>query len=442
MFFTWLKRFLPRSLYGRAAAILIIPVLMLQLVILVVFIQRHYDGVSAQMSRSMALELGLVVERVNAEADLATAQGLLANIEEPLELVIVLPAQLPLTEAKVSWLDIASRAAGRSLNERLEEIVAIQFTEDNRAQIWMTTAHGLMQVSFTRGRVAASNPHQLLVIMVVIGMLTTFISYIFLRNQLRPIKRMARAAAEFGKGRIVNFEPSGAIEVRAAGNAFLDMRNRIARQNQSRTMMLSGVSHDLRTPLTRLKLGLSMIEQDDAEVAPLMRDVEDMAQLLDTFLDFAKTDAAEEPEQVEVLAMLRQTVQDAQRAGQDVALAAQDNEDETTVFMRPMAVRRALENLLGNAMHYGTEARVSYALGPKTLRITVEDNGSGIPAQLREEAMRPFARLDPARNQNRGAGVGLGLSIVSDVARSHGGSLRLGDSDDLGGLRADIVLAR
>ncbi|HSG54644.1 MAG TPA: ATP-binding protein, partial [Paracoccaceae bacterium] len=262
--------------------------------------------------------------------------------------------------------------------------------------------------------------------------------FIYLRNQLRPITRLAQAAEAFGKGRHMAYKPSGAVEVRAAGNAFLDMRARIERQIEQRTLMLSGVSHDLRTPLTRLKLGLSMLDED--EVADLQRDVDEMQSMLDEFLNFARGISEAEPEPVEPAELLRDLVEDFVRAGKPVTLAAIDGQGE--VPLRRLAMRRAVENLINNAVRYGSHAEVSMLLTDKSLRIRVEDDGPGIPANQRGEAVKPFTRLDRARNQNKGSGVGLGLAIATDIARAHGGVLRLGQSERLGGLRADIVIAR
>ncbi|MFU8824294.1 ATP-binding protein, partial [Yoonia sp.] len=233
--------------------------------------------------------------------------------------------------------------------------------------------------------------------------------------------------------------PTGAVEVRAAGMAFLDMRNRLERQTQSRTMMLSGVSHDLRTPLTRLRLGLSMLDHPDA--ADLVRDVDDMQKLLDAFLDFARSDAADNLEQAVPADIVRNVLQDAARLGQPVTLAAIDG-PEIVVNLRPLAIRRALDNLLGNALRYGTKALVGVSVTDRAVRFWVEDDGPGIPPDRHDDAISPFVRLDPARNQDKGSGVGLGLAIVADVARSHGGVLRLGKSDTLGGLKAELVISR
>lgn len=441
MSFGWLKRYMPRSLYGRAALILILPVITLQLAISVVFIQRHFEGVTEQMTRTMVLNLQLLLDVVN-EADTAQAAQAAANaIAVPMQLDTTVPAG-PVPEAGTRrWYDFSGIVVERTLRDQVADVGPVLLPSDRRALVWFDTVHGPMSVEFRRSRVSASNPHQLLVWMVVLGVFMTLVAYSFLRNQLRPIKRLAAAAAEYGRGRVVPYNPSGANEVRSAGHAFLDMRSRIERQTQTRTMMLSGVSHDLRTPLTRLRLGLGMI--DGEEVAPLIRDVDDMQHLLDAFLDFARGDAEGDPEPVDPVDLARTILADAKRMGQAVEMGVLVVDDDTPlVQLRPMAIRRAIENLIGNALRYGAEARLSVTLSPKALVFCVEDDGPGIPADQRDEALRPFSRLDPARNQDLGSGVGLGLAIVSDIARVHGGSLRLSDSDDLGGLKAEIVLAR
>jgi two-component system osmolarity sensor histidine kinase EnvZ len=312
-------------------------------------------------------------------------------------------------------------------------------TNSGQVRLMFATRHGPLAMTVDRRRVTASNPHQLLVLMIFTSVLMTLIAYLFLSNQLRPIQRLAVAAEAFGKGRHIPYKPRGAMEVRAAGSAFLDMRARIERQIEQRTLMLSGVSHDLRTPLTRLRLGLAMLPEDD-ETEALLGDVADMERLVDEFLSFARGDAVDDAADVDPVALVTRVVENAQRAGQPVVLRS--SEGKALVRLRPAAVTRALENLIGNAIRYGTKAEVSVAVSDRAVRLTVEDDGPGIPKDRREEAMRPFTRLDGARDPNRGGGVGLGLSIATDIARSHGGMLRLAESDALGGLKAEIVLAR
>ncbi|PIE13925.1 MAG: two-component sensor histidine kinase [Rhodobacterales bacterium] len=434
MFFSWLKSYMPRSLYGRAALILVLPVVVLQLVVSVVFIQRHFEGVTQQMTQSTSREIGLILQAINDGREPVTGGVLATGLSVKLQPVA--PGTAIGNQRR--WYDFSGRIVLRELREVIPGLIALQLPDDSDVKVFVQTTQGPVEMMFDRRRVSASNPHQLFVHMVGFGALMTIIAFIYLRNQLRPIKRLARAAEAFGRGRHVNYRPSGALEVRAAGSAFIDMRNRIERQIEQRTLMLSGVSHDLRTPLTRLRLGLSLLEDDERK--PLEQDVDEMQRMMDEFLSFARDASEGEAEPTDPIELVQKIVEDCQRA--DIAVVLGDMEGQGEVELRRVAFRRAIENLINNAVRYGTHAVVSVVLTDRSLRIRVEDDGPGIPAEQREEALRPFTRLDAARNQNRGSGVGLGLSIATDVARAHGGVLRLGDSATLGGLRADIVIAR
>lgn len=439
MLFRWIKNYMPRGIYARAALILILPVLMLQLLVSVVFIQRHFDGVTRLMTSAVSIELRFLVDTANNAPDLAAARDAISRIDAPLEILTTLPADTVEPADILPFVDLTGSTVIQTMRNSVANLRAVSLEDRRRVIVWVETTHGPLEMAFSRRRVSASNPHQLLVIMVVMGALMTAVSYFFLRNQLRPIKRMAAAAADYGKGRMTQFTPTGAVEVRAAGMAFLDMRNRLERQTQSRTLMLSGVSHDLRTPLTRLRLSLSMM--DDTEVAPMLRDVDDMQRLLDGFLDFARSDANDSLATTVPADVVEAVLEDARRMGQAVALGGIEGPREE-IGMRPLAIRRALDNLVNNALRYGTRAEIGVSVTERAVRFWVEDDGPGIPADLREDAISPFVRLDPARNQDKGSGVGLGLSIVADVARTHGGVLRLGDSEKLGGLMAELVLGR
>lgn len=429
MTFNWLKHYMPRSLYGRAALILVLPVVTLQLVVSIVFIQRHFEGVTVQMSTELAREVNLVLadlpERTNAT-------------RLRLRPVAISDESLPQTNLR-RWYDFTGLVVIRELSARIPVLERIELPSNREVVLFVRKEDDLYQIALDRTRVSAANPHQLFVNMVFFGALMTLIAFLYMRNQLRPITRLAGAAEAFGRGRVVPYTPGGAVEVRAAGHAFLDMRARIERQIEQRTLMLSGVSHDLRTPLTRLKLGLAMLDED--EVADLQRDIGDMERMLDEFLAFVRGDAeAGVAEPVDPIEMVRQIVEDAQRAEKPVTLITCEGEGE--VALRLMAMRRAVENLIENAVRYGGACEVSVMLTEKSLRIRVEDDGPGIPEDLRAAAVRAFVRLDKSRNQSRAPGVGLGLAIATDIARSHGGVLRLGESERLGGLRADIVIAR
>jgi two-component system, OmpR family, osmolarity sensor histidine kinase EnvZ len=427
MIFNWLKHYMPRSLYGRAAMILLLPVVVLQLVVTVVFMQRHFEGVTMQMSTTVAREVELVLSGV-PETTLDVLDMRVADVSHNV-----------LAEPNTRlWYDFSGVIITRNLNKILPQIKVIDLYNDNIVRLVADVDGQAKVIIFDRSRISAAKPHQLFVNMMFYGFLFTLIALIYLRNQLRPIKRLATAAEAFGRGRNMPFSPAGATEVRSAGTAFLDMRNRIERQIETRTLMLSGVSHDLRTPLTRMRLALAMLDDDERE--PLEQDVDEMQGMIDAFLEFSKGGQAMEPEAVVVQTWIEQVVADCARAGRDVSLV--QSEGEGTVMLRLGGMSRALDNLIGNAVRYGSRAEVSMVVTNKFLRLRVEDDGPGIPENRRAEAQRPFTRLDTSRNQDKGGSVGLGLAITTDIARAHGGVLRLGESERLGGLRADIVIAR
>lgn len=447
MEFGWLKRLMPRGLYGRAALILFLPVVVVTLVVTVMFLQRHFEDVTKQMVRPATLELALVSDRVASAADDASALVAGDAIAVPLGLTLTMPPPDDIVEDR-HFYDFSGRVVVRMMHEQLPAVEAVDLRDLRRVRV-LVSGPRPFALEFPRTRLTASNPHQLLVLMVGTSLLMTAIASIFLRNQLRPIRRLAGAADAYGRGQIIPYRPAGAIEVRSAGRTFLEMRGRIERQNEQRKLMLSGISHDLRTPLTRLRLGLSMLSPDyppeRAEIADMERDVAEMSSMLDAFLDHVRSEAQEaRAETIDVAAFLQEIVADAQRAGQAVRLVGVNTTPggDAMVTFRPQTMRRAIENLIGNAVRYGENAEVEAIVTPRALRIVVEDSGPGIPAEQREDAVRPFVRLDEARNQDRGQGSGLGLAIAADIARAHGGQLRLLDGESLSGLRAEISIPR
>ena len=425
---------MPKRLYWRAAFILLFPVIFLQLIVSVVIIKRHFEGVTEQMTGTVASQIKLIATKVEA-----------AEIDAAIELSEALNMKLLAVESDKSigsnskrFYDVSGIVVIRELY-KLKWVQNVDLLDDDYVTVTLRLADMIFQLQFDRARVSASNPHQLIVNMVVFGAFFTLIAFMYLRNQLRPITRLAVAAEAFGRGQTVPYTASGAIEVKAAGNAFLEMRNRIERHIEQRTMILSGVSHDLRTPLTRLKLGISLLNSDDKE--PLERDVEEMRLMLDEFLTFAKAQDNEQSnfELLKVSSILDSLKDDYQRSNAKLQVA--NNITTGSYFMRPSLIRRALDNIIGNALRYGTLANLKVTIDNEYINFIVEDDGPGIPAEMRPEALKPFSRLDPARNQDKGMGVGLGLPIASDIAQAHGGSLRLLKSDKYGGLRAEFKIA-
>jgi two-component system osmolarity sensor histidine kinase EnvZ len=441
-----LKRYLPKSLFGRALMILLVPIFLLQIVVTGLFIQRHYAGVTEQMAGAVARELTYAVGAIETSSDAIAAQARLTELARPLGLELeLIPGATVSFAARRRFYDVSGEALAETLRDYVPRPMSLDLVSSPRnAVAEIQTKKGVLRAVIPRKRTIASNPHLLLVWMVVTAAALVAVAVIFLRNQVRPIKALALAAEDFGKGRAHRFRPSGAEEVRRAGAAFLEMRRRIERQIDQRTRMLSAVSHDLRTPLTRMKLTMAMMDPgDDAD--QLARDVAQMERMLTEFLEFSRGEGGEAPAVVDPAELLTSVVEDAHRAGHDVTLhlpARPEGAAPTRLSLRAGAVTRALTNLLDNAARHGTRAKATLRGNRRAIEFVIEDDGPGIPPEAREAAFRPFTRLDEARNQDKGGGVGLGLSIALDVARSHGGTVMLDRSETMGGLKAVLRLPR
>jgi two-component system osmolarity sensor histidine kinase EnvZ len=437
------KSLLPRSLFGRALTILLVPIVVLQLVVGLVFFQRHYLRVSDQMTRSIAYELGYAAGQIERAEDQTAAAAQITSLAQPLGLQLSFqPGATVQGEVIRDRLDFTGATVAATLDASFERPLRVDLRDPRSVKIGIPLATGVLEAVVPRDRVSVSNPHQLLVLMILASLVLTAVAIIFLRNQVRPIRALAEAAEDFGKGRSLPFRPAGAEEVRRAGAAFLAMRARIERQIEQRTQMLSGVSHDLRTPLTRMKLTLELMDPGE-EVDDLRQDVVQMEQMLGAFLAFARGDGVETTAETDPFLLAEDIADDARRAGTTIRLATVDETGRGgLVALRAGAVTRAVQNLVGNAARHGQTVALSVRLMPRSVAYIVEDDGPGIPEEDRSRALQPFTRLDLARNLDSGGRVGLGLSIALDVARSHGGSLELGTSAELGGLKATLRLPR
>jgi two-component system osmolarity sensor histidine kinase EnvZ len=432
----WLGGVMPKGLYARSLIIIIAPVVLLQSVIAYVFMERHWQLVTRRLSSAVTADIAALIdihETFPQDKDNEILSRIAAN-RLALDVDVLKDAELPPAGPK-PFFSILDEA----LSDEIRRQIARPFWIDtvgrsSLIEIRVKLDDGVLRVLARRSQAYASNSHIFLLWMSGSSLVLLGVAILFLRNQIRPILRLAEAAESLGKGRDVDFRPRGAREVRQAGHAFIEMKRRIERAFEQRTTMLNGVSHDLRTILTRFKLSLALLDQTP-EVEDLKRDIDEMSRMLEGYLAFARGDAGEQAVETDLRALLVELQGDAERQGHATTL---EIVGDPTITVRPDAFRRLLFNLVSNAARHGDRIAIQANHETRWLVVTVDDDGPGIPASLREEVFKPFVRLDEARNQDEG-GSGLGLAIARDIARSHGGDISLGDSP-LGGLRATVRL--
>jgi two-component system osmolarity sensor histidine kinase EnvZ len=434
----FLKRRLPSSLWGRSLLIIVLPVLVMQVFVTWTFFDAHWQTVNARLSEGLAGDIAWAVETYAEDPTPEGLETLAGRAERTLSLSIAWQEATTLPESvRRGPIGVVDRALEAALASRLDRPFWFDTTRyPNYIDIRVQVGDGVMRIIAPRERAVATQAHIFVVWLLAATVLLMSVAILFIRNQVRAIERLAAAAEAFGRGETrERFKPHGAREVRAAARAFMDMRDRIQRHIDQRTALLASVSHDLRTPLTRLRLELALAPPFKRASA-MQGDLDQMEHMIDEYLAFAQGEAGEASEILSVADLLNQAAEDARRIGATVEV---DVPEALTVNVRPLAFRRALANLVGNAAAHGDAVRLSARRLPSGgTEIAVEDDGPGIPEDMHEEAFRPFSRLDASRNQNR-KGVGLGLAIARDVARGHGGDITL-DRSALGGLMARIRL--
>jgi two-component system osmolarity sensor histidine kinase EnvZ len=433
----WLNSVMPKGLYARALLIIIIPMVILQSVIAYIFMERHWNLVTQRLSAGVVSDIGALIDVYRVYPQDADRSQIKRIAQERLGLVVDF---LPVTELPPPGPKPFFSLLDQSLSEEVRKQIGRPFWIDtvgksNLLEIRIQLDNAVMRVFARRSAAYASNSEIFLLWMVGTSLILLAIAIGFLRNQIKPILRLADAAESFGKGRDVpNFRPRGAREVRRAAQAFIEMKNRVERTIEQRTAMLAGVSHDLRTVLTRFKLELELSKKSPG-VEAMKKDVDEMANMLEAYLSFARGDFGEQSEPTDMAAFLEELKLDAERHGHKTTVVFHG---PPVVTVRPAAFKRCLANLVSNAARYAKTIALTGHRDHRYLTVTVDDDGSGIPAHMREEVFKPFLRLDDARNQDEG-GTGLGLAIARDIARSHGGDIMLGDSP-LGGLRATVKI--
>ena len=434
----WIKRQMPKTLFGRSLLIIVLPVAIMQIAVTYVFFDAHWETVTSRLSEGLAGDVAWAVESYQDDPSAASFAKISKRAEDSMGLSVALqPGRTLPDRTHHALFAPIDQSMQQALSGRLDQPFWFDTVRyPAYVDIRVAVHGGVMRILAPRDRAFATQGHIFVLWMTVATVLLTAIAILFIRNQVKAIERLANAAEAFGRGGDVpSFKPQGAREVRRAASAFLDMRGRIQRHIDQRTTLLASVSHDLRTPLTRLKLALALNEPSQRNEA-MKADLAEMEHMIDEYLAFARGEGGEAAETIHLRALLEQVSEGALRAGAQVAVQA---DPELTALVRPNALKRALSNLIMNAAVHGEHVEVAAQVRPQGgVEIFVDDDGPGIPEDRYEEAFKAFGRLDEARNQNS-KGVGLGLAIARDVARGHGGDITLSRSP-LGGLRAVVRL--
>lgn len=432
-----LRKVMPRSLMLRSILIIGTPMIVVQVIAMWIFFDRHIDTITRRFANQLTGELNLTINHLRDYTRPADLVWILSEVQSNLEIRATFRKGEKLGPIINRGIETS---VGRELVRVMKEALQGRFTVDldkhpKEVLIRIEVKGGILEIVTTKKKLRTVTTE--LVVMWSIGssVVLLIIAALFMRNQVKPIRRLAVAADSFGKGRDVpEFKPSGAKEVRQASTAFIIMRERIKRQMQQRTEMLAGVSHDLRAPLTRMKLQLAMME-NDAAAEDLRADLAEMEQMVEEYLAFARGEGTEQAVETSLPALLSDIIEGAQRNGHEVTLKTRGNLRAT---VRPNGLRRSLSNLISNAARYGDRVQVQAARKSGFVEITVDDNGPGVPEDKRDAVFTPFFRIDESRNPDSG-GAGLGLTIARDIIRGHGGDVVLADSP-LGGLRAVVRL--
>ena len=426
------KDILPKGLYSRSLLIIIIPVVVLQGILTFVFLDRHWQLVTRKLSSAVASEIATFV-------DVAPSLGLNKVIELSKKFYDAEVNYIP-NEKIINDLPKPINLVENTLSKELAKTINDNFwvdahTYEKRVIVQIEKKEGIYEFIIPRRNVYATNSHIFLVWMVISSLLLVSVAVIFMRQQIKPIEKLSKAAQQFGLGKkMENFKPSGATEVRRAAEAYLKMQERIERFIEQRTLMLAGVSHDLRTPLTRLKLQLEMLSDDKTNIE-LLSDVNEMQKMLENYLDFAEDVTREKAKKTDLKEMIREIINSESIENKIIEFNVKN---ETPIFFecRAIAMKRCITNLLNNACSYGDDIRIILEKKKDLIDISIEDNGPGIDKADYDKAIKPFIRLDSSRNQNI-PGSGLGLSISQDITSNHGGKLIMSKSN-LGGLKVQL----
>ena len=434
--FKKLKKISPNGLYTRSLIIIIAPIVVLQAILTFVFLERHWQLVTKKLSSSVVSEIGMII-KMQRETD----QEIISSYaKEFYDISINYYSNQEIPSDNNIPRTIVERTLVREIRERLDTKTWVQdFPEEKKVKVIIPVDSSIIEFLIPRRNVYATNSHIFLVWMVISSILILSIAILFLRQQIKPIEKLAKAAESFGMGKkIENFKPSGASEVRKAADAYIKMQERIEKFIEQRTLMLAGVSHDLRTPLTRIKLQLEMLSKNK-ENEELLKDVDEMQYMLETYLDFSQTVSSEENSLVNINKLIEEVI-DTSREENKSIIFKPIGKNEINHKCKYIALKRCIINIINNAKAYGDKIIIKLSESDNKININIEDNGPGISKKDYQKALKPFQRLDSSRNQNI-AGSGLGLSISQDIIKTLDGDLNLSKSE-IGGLKVEINLPK
>lgn len=438
---TVLADIMPKGLFPRALIIIIAPIVLLEAVVAFTFMERHWQAVTRRLSEATARDISALID-IFEDYSHDDEYGRLIELARDrlnLSLQVLPPGELP-NEQQRPFFAILDQTLSREIRRQVRQPFWIDTVGNSRhVEVRVKLDRAMLRFIATRSQTYASNSHIFLIWMVGTSVVLLGVAILFLRNQIRPILRLSEAAEAFGKGRPIppDFTPRGAREVRQAAQAFIEMRNRIKQHVDQRTTMLAGVSHDLRTIITRFKLEIELLGAGPV-VTALKSDVNEMQHMLEDYLAFARGDGGEEAKPTNIRELLEEVHAEAEIYGIPIDLKLRRRRNELVLPLKRQAFKRAVVNLLSNAARFGDQVVIRAATERGFLRVEIDDDGPGIAPEERENVFRPFYRLDHPSNQGAG-NSGLGLAISRDIARSHGGDVTLGRSS-MGGLRAIITV--
>ena len=429
----FVKKILPKRLFYRSLIIVATPIILLQIIITVVFFDSLWIKANKGMTRSLVGEVQTMFD-VYKKGD-ANEQEMIINLyNKNFDFVIVFKEnELVPTKKTERWFSPIDRSLRRELKPVFDSFWFDTTSYKELVDLRIKYKNGALQIFFPRHKIAPSSARIFALWVTLPGFFLIFIALIFLKNQTRPLVNLAKAAEKFGKGEFIKeFRPSGAREIRQAAYEFDRMRKRITIHLNQRSEMLSGISHDLRTPLTRLKLQLALLKQQDI-AKKMSDDIDEMERMLNEYLDFASDQKHEKTEMIDINQIIKNIVKKYDDKKINLKIA-----EDKKINIRVNSIKRCLINLIDNGLAYGKKVDILTKKTMQSIIIIIDDDGPGIPENEHQNVMKPFYRIDKSRSQNK-SGVGLGLSIANDIIRSHGGSISL-EKSPLNGLRARVSL--